>query len=72
MALNAYQRVLRKLGGKQKTLVEVSGRKQSTVSEWARRGLIPIQYVPDIMRGAKDIGCTLNAEDFLPEEEIVA
>ena len=61
---SAYERLLRRFGGRQSDLVRAVGRDQSTVSKWKSRG-VPIEAAPAIAEAAARSGVALTLHEVV-------
>ena len=57
--------IIEKFGG-QTALATLIGKKQSTVAYWAKVGLVPAKWHPELLRLAAEKGLDLQPSDFLP------
>lgn len=62
--LSAYNLIEQLAGGRQKDLVALVGRDQSTVSKWKVRG-VPIEAAPDIARAFERAGRALTMTELI-------
>ncbi|HLG94276.1 MAG TPA: P63C domain-containing protein [candidate division Zixibacteria bacterium] len=70
--MNAAKKVIEKFGG-QSALATLIGKRQSTVQHWAKVGLIPAKWQPELLRLAQENGVDLYFGDFIgqPQAETV-
>lgn len=61
--MNAAQRVIEKFGG-QTDLAALIGKGQSTVSHWAKTGIIPAKWRPELLKLASTNNISLDASEF--------
>jgi myo-inositol-1-phosphate synthase len=64
---NPAERVIARFGG-QSALAALLGRRQSTISHWAKTGRIPAQWHRPLMEVARARGIILEAKDFVTEQ----
>ena len=67
--MNAAQKIIEKFGG-QSALAELIGKRQSTVSHWAKTGIIPAKWRPIIINLSNQKNLGLSPADFDSEVEI--
>lgn len=66
--MNAAKKVIEKFGG-QSALATLIGKRQSTVQHWAKVGLIPAKWQPELLRLAQENGVDLYVGDFIAQPQ---
>ena len=72
--MNAAKKIIEKFGG-QSALAALIGKRQSTVQHWAKVGLIPAKWQPELLRLAQENEIDLYFGDFIwqpPAEPVKA
>ena len=64
--MNAAKKVIQKFGG-QSALAALIGKRQSTVQHWAKVGMIPAKWQPELLRLAQKNGIDLYFSDFIEQ-----
>lgn len=54
--------------GSQAALGEAAGVSQPSVWKWRKRGFVPSDRIPEILKAAKQRGIALEHRDFFPPE----
>ena len=67
--MNAAQKVIERFGG-QSALATLIGKRQSTVQHWAKTGVIPAKWQPQILALARERIIDLVPGDFVPADAV--
>ena len=69
MNWNVVEHLVQDCGfGQQKRLAAAVGVRESVVSDWRRKNVIPSDRQPLIIRAAREMGLVVLPEDFFPPE----
>lgn len=66
--MNAAKKIIEKFGG-QSALAALIGKRQSTVQHWAKVGMIPAKWQPELLRIAQKNGIDLYFGDFIGQPQ---
>lgn len=66
--MNAAEKVIARFGG-QNALARLLGKRQSTVYNWTKTGIIPARWHGRLLAVAAEQNVSLSSADFLPDEQ---